>query len=170
MPMTVTELRQLVSPFANNQPGPQDSRSAPVELTVYTLTVALVGARIESDSDVHLVVADPNDPGATMIVEFPDPACIESKDAALVARMTNARSAVLKAAPRLVQQIAAGGAIPAAAFDPQTQKMLLQPMGGLAQIIGVGFFDTVHGQDGVAPNGVELHPVLDFSVLPTPGP
>jgi len=43
-------------------------------------------------------------------------------------------------------------------------------MSGLAQIIGVGFFDTLHGQNGVAPNGVELHPVLDFSMLPSPGP
>jgi hypothetical protein len=169
-PMTVTQLRQLASPFANNQPGPQDSRSDPVELTVYTLTVALVGAKIESDSDVHLVVADPNDPTATIIVEFPDPLCIESQDAALAARMTNARSAVLQAAPLLVKKIAAGAAIPAAAFNPQTQKMLLQPMSGLAQIIGVGFFDTLHGQNGVAPNGVELHPVLDFSMLPPPVP
>jgi hypothetical protein len=168
-PATVTEMRQLARPFANNLLGPQDSRSDPVELTVYTMTVALVGAKIESDSDVHLVVADPNDHTATMIVEFPDPHCIESQDAALVARMTNARSAVLNAVPTLVQKIAAGGAIPAAAFNPQTQKMKLQPMSGLAQIIGVGFFDTIHGQDGVAPNGVELHPVLDFSLLPTPG-
>ena len=83
-PTTVAELRQLAAPFANNQPGPQDGRSIPVELTVYTLTVTLVGAKIEIDSDVHLVVADPNDPRATMIVEFPDPSCIESKDAALV--------------------------------------------------------------------------------------
>jgi len=124
-PMTVTQLRHLARPFANNQPEPQDSRSDPVELTVYTLTVALVGAKIESDSDVHLVVADPNDPTATMIVEFPDPLCMESQDAALVARMTNARSAALQAAPPLVKKIAAGAAIPAAAFNPQTQKMLL---------------------------------------------
>src|SRR5215471_4150929 len=83
-PKTVTELRQLARPFPHNQQGPQNSRSAPVELTVYTLRVAMVGAKIEkTDSDVHLVVADPNDPSATMIVEFPDPDCIESKDAAL---------------------------------------------------------------------------------------
>lgn len=169
-PVTVTEMRQLERPFANNQPGPQDSRSDPVELTVYTMTVALVGSKIESDSDVHLVVADPNDPSATMIVEFPDPDCIESQDVALVASMTNARSAVLQGAPTLIKKIAAGAPIPAVALNPQTQKMLLQPMSGLAQIIGVGFFDTLHGQDGVAPNGVELHPVLDFSVLPSPGP
>jgi hypothetical protein len=47
--------------------------------------------------------------------------------------------------------------------------MLLQPMSGTAQITGVGFFDTNHGQDGVAPNTIELHPVLDFTVLPAPG-
>lgn len=31
----------------------------------------------------------------------------------------------------------------------------------LVWITGVGFFDYVHGQRGVAPNGIELHPVLD---------
>jgi hypothetical protein len=29
------------------------------------------------------------------------------------------------------------------------------------RITGVGFFDYIHGQHGVAPNGVELHPVLN---------
>ena len=30
----------------------------------------------------------------------------------------------------------------------------------LVRITGVGFFDYLHGQRGVAPNGIELHPVL----------
>jgi len=30
------------------------------------------------------------------------------------------------------------------------------------QIKGVGMFDFLHGQTGVAPNGIELHPVLDI--------
>src|SRR2546423_1809893 len=34
---------------------------------------------------------------------------------------------------------------------------------GTATIRGVGFFDTIHGQRGVAPNGIELHPVLSFT-------
>jgi hypothetical protein len=34
---------------------------------------------------------------------------------------------------------------------------------GTAEITGVGFFDAMHGQTGVAPNGIELHPVLRFS-------
>src|SRR5207248_11567901 len=31
------------------------------------------------------------------------------------------------------------------------------------QIKGVAFFDFEHGQTGIAPNGIELHPVLDIS-------
>ena len=31
----------------------------------------------------------------------------------------------------------------------------------LIRVTGVGFFDYLHGQRGVAPNGIELHPVLD---------
>jgi hypothetical protein len=27
-------------------------------------------------------------------------------------------------------------------------------------VTGVAFFDTLHGQEGVAPNGIELHPIL----------
>jgi len=29
-------------------------------------------------------------------------------------------------------------------------------------VTGVGFFDFWHGQRGVAPNAIELHPVLGF--------
>jgi hypothetical protein len=32
-----------------------------------------------------------------------------------------------------------------------------------AAIIGVGFFDFIHGQRDGGPNGIELHPVLGFS-------
>jgi hypothetical protein len=31
-------------------------------------------------------------------------------------------------------------------------------------VTGIGFFDFIHGQTGVAPNGVELHPVLSISL------
>jgi hypothetical protein len=34
-----------------------------------------------------------------------------------------------------------------------------------ARVTGVAFFDFLHGQSGVAPNGIELHPVLDFVCL-----
>jgi hypothetical protein len=31
-----------------------------------------------------------------------------------------------------------------------------------ARLGGVAFFDYLHGQTGVAPNRIELHPILDF--------
>jgi len=33
-------------------------------------------------------------------------------------------------------------------------------------VTGVAFFDVLHGQEGVAPNGIELHPILmiDFHI------
>jgi hypothetical protein len=34
-----------------------------------------------------------------------------------------------------------------------------------ARVTGVGFFDFEHGQSGVAPNAVELHPILCFDCL-----
>src|SRR5262249_38483951 len=34
-----------------------------------------------------------------------------------------------------------------------------------ARVTGVAFFDFIHGQTGVAPNGIELHPVLAFRCL-----
>jgi hypothetical protein len=36
-----------------------------------------------------------------------------------------------------------------------------------ARITGVAFFDFDHGQTGVAPNAIELHPVLSFRCLTT---
>jgi hypothetical protein len=35
----------------------------------------------------------------------------------------------------------------------------------LARITGVAFFDFQHGQTGVAPNAIELHPILGFHCL-----
>jgi hypothetical protein len=39
-----------------------------------------------------------------------------------------------------------------------------------ASVTGVAFFDFNHGQTGVAPNAIELHPVLAFRCLTAPKP
>jgi hypothetical protein len=36
---------------------------------------------------------------------------------------------------------------------------------GRARVSGVAFFDYFHGQDGVAPNAIELHPIFGFRCL-----
>ncbi len=33
---------------------------------------------------------------------------------------------------------------------------------GRARVTGVAFFDFAHGQTGIAPNAIELHPILAF--------
>jgi hypothetical protein len=39
------------------------------------------------------------------------------------------------------------------------------PRNGLIELDGVGFFDYLHGQRGMAPNGFELHPVIAIRSL-----
>jgi hypothetical protein len=41
---------------------------------------------------------------------------------------------------------------------------------GKAEIVGVAFFDFFHHQDGVAPNEIELHPILSFKCLAAAAP
>lgn len=47
-----------------------------METTAYRINALLLGAKIEADQDIHLVVADPKHPTETMIVELPNaPSC-----------------------------------------------------------------------------------------------
>jgi hypothetical protein len=98
--------------------------------------------KLEDDVDIHLVIADPRFPARTMIVEFPLAICVFRAAPVRKRQMARARAAIVRAC----------GA-PSESF---------QRLSGTATVTGVGFFDTVHGQTGVAPNGIELHPVLGF--------
>jgi len=138
---TVADLRSLTAPSSL----PQNSRIAPTELTEYTVTAKLVEFKLEDDRDIHLVIADQNDTSQTMIVEFPDATvCAGAVDSAHAGEMRTARAAL----------VAALGQPSASHFTNLT---------GTGTVTGVGFFDFLHGQTGVAPNGIELHPVLAFS-------
>jgi hypothetical protein len=114
-------------------------RVAPIETTTYRISVTMDAFKMEADSDVHLAVHD--QAGHTMIVEFPSPSCDQGSVAAT--QIAAARNAFLKAAGQ-----------PSSSYQPVT---------GTATIEGIGFFDKLHGQRGVAPNGIELHPATKFS-------
>jgi hypothetical protein len=123
--------------------GPGGSRGAGVESTVFQVRARLVEAKVEADSDIHLVIRDLKTSG-TMIVEFPlAPSCTSGATAGAKTRMKHARAAF----------VAACGMPGDTSFETLTGK---------ATIRGVGFFDFLHGQTGVAPNGIELHPMLRF--------
>ena len=134
---------------------PESSRIAPTELTTFTVQVRLIEFKMEADSDVHLVVSAPGDSTHTMIVEFPDAAACSGADVSTErADMESARAALI-----------------AAQGEPSSTRF--KKLSGEALITGVAFFDFKHGQTGVAPNAIELHPVLKFEPVtsastPTP--
>jgi hypothetical protein len=133
-PATVTELAKL--------PMPKWSNSAPrseVERRVMQLEADVIGYKLESDSDFHVVVSDGKQ---TMVVEFPSPRC--AKDA----RLAKARADFLALVPR-----------------PPTPAYRTLPKPIRVRLTGVVFLDKHlpgHIPTGSAPNGVELHPVLSI--------
>jgi hypothetical protein len=122
---------------------------------VWAVDGLLIRHKIEEDSDIHVVIADPG--GHTMIVELPAPQCVGSSPF-LPAIRTVRRAFVARFHPRATWQ------------RPRLR----------VHVVGVGFWDYRHGQSGVANNGIELHPVLSMrwagmaplppSTVSTPGP
>jgi hypothetical protein len=116
---------------------PSNNRIIPTETTVFRLQATLTEFKLEADSDYHLVLGD--GAGHTMIAEIPDPACVGSSSP-LLSGIQNARSE----------------------FDARyTPSGSFQTVNVPVTVTGVGFFDFLHGQTGVAPNGIELHAVLN---------
>ena len=149
-PTAISRLSALTAPSSL----PSSSRVRPVETTVYTLTGTLLRYKEESDSDYHLVISDGQH---TMIAEIPASYCVGS-NSPLATGIKHARA-------QFTQR-----------YHPSTSHFLYTH--AKVQITGVGFFDFLHGQSGVAPNGIELHPVIDIqfganvksSPTPKPGP
>ena len=135
----ITTLRSWPAP----NPIPANNRVAPYETTVWVLNATLTSYKLENDSDYHLVLQDAS--GNTMIAEIPLPACVGSSSPFL-SGITHARSQ----------------------FDAvYTATSSFQTANVPVRITGVGMFDFLHGQTGVAPNGIELHPVIDIIFNPS---
>ena len=140
-PQTISYLRGIPAPAS----PPLNSRVQPTETTDFVINATLVEYKLENDSDYHLVIQDAA--GNTMIAEIPDPACVASSSP--FANLINAAR----------QQ-----------FDGKyTATTSFQTANIPVQLTGVGFFDFLHGQTGVAPNGIELHPLLNVVFNPSTG-
>lgn len=50
-------------------------------------------------------------------------------------------------------------------FEAARRALRGLPRNGLVEIVGVGFFDFLHGQSGTSLGGFEIHPVLSLRVL-----
>ncbi len=118
-------------------PANPTTRVAPLETTTYRVHAMLTLYKTEADSDYHLVLTDH---GKTMIAEIPAPAC--EGPGPLRTQMAAARAT-------FDARFRAGGG---------THRVNVA-----VTVTGVGYHDFVHGQAGVAPNGVELHPVTSIT-------
>lgn len=132
-PTTIAHMVSLQAPINPSN----TNRVAPTEMTNFTINANLTGFKAEGDNDYHLVVSD----GArTMIVEIPNPGCVGSS--------SPFRSQISQARAKFDAHYAPG---------PNFQTVSVA-----VTVTGIGFFDRLHGQTGVAPNGIELHPVLNI--------
>jgi hypothetical protein len=119
---------------------PSNSRVTPTETTDWKESATLVEFTEESDSDYHLVLKSGS---TTMIAEIPDPACVGS-GSPFKAAITATRSA----------------------FNKKYHVTSSWTTVNVPVVVtGIGFFDYKHGQTGVAPNAIELHPVLNVTFV-----
>jgi hypothetical protein len=128
-----------------NKPNVNLTTSTPripgVEMHNWKLKARPIQAKLEDDHDIHLVISVPGNRKKTMIVEFPKKRCVASHFKRH--KITQARNKFLNNC----------GSVSASSW---------KKLDGSVTITGVGFWDEKHGQTGVAPNGIEIHPVLNF--------
>lgn len=115
---------------------PTNARIAPTELHIYQVTATVTQYKEEADSDVQLVLKDAQN--RSMIAEIPAPSCVGSTSR-WRASIAGARSTWTHTYPL------------STSWHHISRRVTLR---------GLGFLDEIHGQTGVARNGVALHPVI----------
>jgi hypothetical protein len=123
-------------------------RFAPWELEAVQMRATIVGWKTENDNDYHIVVSDLNNAKETMIVEPPSSACSSACSSGYAALFQSARDAFVHCMG-----------------TPSTQFTYINTKTVIADITGVPYFDPIHGQTGVAPNGIEIHPVVSVTFV-----
>jgi hypothetical protein len=118
---------------------PKSNRVTSTELHTYQVTAYLTQYKIESDGDIHLVLKDSS--GRSIIAEIPYGGCVPTSS-------------------RWKSKIASARSTFTAKYHVTTSWHYVHR---LVDVRGIGFMDPLHGQTGVAPNGVELHPVININ-------
>lgn len=120
------------------RPAGMDGPKAPrslMEREAYVIDADLVELRRERDGDIHAVLRDGD---VTLIAELPSAECMHQTKEQGLARGVLATLLGRGKRARLPRRV---------------------------RITGVLFFDKPHDASGAAPNGAELHPVLDLTLL-----
>jgi len=142
VPATIADLIAIPVPASR----PEDGRAGQTEDSLFVIEATLTSYKLEADGDYHLVLRD--QAGHTMIAEIPDPAC--------VGEASPFRDGIRNARAEFDARLHAGDRFRSVNLE--------------VWVMGVGFFDFDHHQRGVAPNAIELHPVLDIRFADGAGP
>ena len=135
---TVTALNGIRS-----QCGPAtDHRGRDEEFRVYVVVGRVARVKRERDHDIHIVLADPEDPRKRLVVESDDPDFRGNAESPYRERLAAARQMF----DDLVKQSGV--------------RQLNDVRGELVRVTGVGFFDMNHLQIGRSRSCIELHPIL----------
>jgi hypothetical protein len=135
VPTTLSMMRSWTAP----NPIPVNVRISPFEKTVYVVNATLTMYKLDVDSDYHLVLEDAR--GRTIIAKVVCACCVGAQSPFL--------NSIIE-----VRNL----------FDARlTATTSFQNVSIPVRITGVGFFEFIQGQTGVAPNGIELHPILDIA-------
>lgn len=132
---TVEQLSALPVPAEFSR----DAARLPSEFQSYTVEATLVEFKEEDDNDIHLVLVGSS--GESMIAEIPEPTCAEG---------SRLEAEIARARVRFVERFG------------EPSQISWSEVNATVTVTGVLFFDVHHGQRGVAPNAVELHPVFDI--------
>ena len=138
---TVKWLTSQKNPISSKGTPPKN-RLAPFEYRTFRVRAQVIGYKLETDGDFHIVIADPGNPQQTMVVEIPDPQCNGANKSGYAEKYQSARAEIIH-------------------LVGPPQRSLVRPGNAVTVLItGVGFFDIFRKQTGAALNGVELHPVI----------
>jgi len=127
---------------------PNSHRLIGIETMKFRVKGVVLSFKREDDKDFHVVIAQSNNHNRTMIIEFKNPECTEVCESEFMDQIVQARSDFI-----------AKFGMPTTSFTELDDPVLVE-------VVGIGFFDRMHGQRGRAlPSGIEIHPVLSFRVL-----
>jgi len=132
----ITSINSLIN--IPTTPSTTAPRFTGIEFQSYTITCDITIKKNESDNDYHLVLSDGTH---TMVGEVPDPTCSVAATSAHVNQFIAARN--------WVNTHIGTGAVSNVNIPP-------------IDITGVAFVDAPHGQTGMAPNCIEIHPILNI--------
>ena len=131
---------------------PPVNRISPYETTVLALEVTLIEYRQERSldgSDYRLVLADES--GRTIIAKISSPDCAEQEPGEPGSGLPESR---------FREGLAISRAEFALRLSPTTT---VEHANIRIRVMGIGMFDSLNGEPGEAPNGIQLCPVLDIA-------